>query len=130
MEPLKELNAHTLKVQADGNMLSTILRNLINNAIKFSHEKSKITISVQNHSNSKFLQFNVSDQGIGIKPDVLSNLFDINKKSSQLGTRQEKGTGLGLTLCKEFVEEHGGNIWVESTSSKGTTFSFTMPLAE
>ncbi|MFK7953827.1 MAG: ATP-binding protein [Ekhidna sp.] len=127
--PLKELNEHTLKVQADRNMLSTILRNLISNAIKFSSEGDKIMISIQAYSNKEFLQFNVSDEGTGIKPDVLSNLFDINKKTSQLGTQQEKGTGLGLTLCKEFVEEHGGKIWVEKTSKEGTTFSFTMPLA-
>lgn len=127
--PAKELNEDSLKVLADGNMLSTILRNLINNAIKFSEKGSKIKISIQPHSNTQFLRFNVADQGIGIKPEVLSNLFDINKKTSQLGTQQEKGTGLGLTLCKEFVELHEGKIWVEHSSEGGTIFSFTMPLA-
>ena len=68
------------------------------------------------------------DNGIGIKPDVLNKLFDISKLQTTIGTAEEKGTGLGLILCKEFIEKHGGNIWVESEHGKGSKFKFTMPI--
>ncbi|WP_299527000.1 ATP-binding protein, partial [uncultured Lutibacter sp.] len=70
----------------------------------------------------------VSDNGVGISPDTLLKLFDISEKITTEGTAGEKGTGLGLLLCKEFVEKHGGKIWVESELGKGSAFKFTLPL--
>lgn len=113
-------------VFADNNMLHTILRNLISNAIKFTNENGKISVNAA-HDNST-ATITVSDNGVGISPDMLSELFDITEKISTEGTSGEKGTGLGLLLCKEFVEKHGGKIWVESEFGKGSNFKFTLPL--
>ena len=114
-----------LPVFADRAMLSTILRNLISNAIKFSHPDQKIEISVD--VKNKSLLFSVRDSGIGINSEDLKKLFKIEDCYSTLGTKNEKGTGLGLILCKEFVEKHGGKICVESESGKGSCFKFTIP---
>ncbi|WP_372795179.1 PAS domain S-box protein, partial [Lutibacter sp.] len=113
-------------VFADSNMLDTILRNLISNAIKFTNENGEISVyAEQDNSTAKIT---VSDNGVGISPDILSKLFDITEKISTEGTVGEKGTGLGLLLCKEFIEKHGGKIWVESELGKGSAFKFTLPL--
>jgi signal transduction histidine kinase len=84
-----------------------------------------ITISVQ--KNQKELIVSVVDNGVGIKLDMVNKLFRIDESTSTSGTNNEHGTGLGLILCKEFVEKHGGKIWIESEYGKGSKFSFTIP---
>lgn len=111
-------------VHADKSMINTVLRNLISNAIKFTGQGGEINISVMKKAN-EFL-VSVSDNGIGIQTERLSMLFRIDQSDSTPGTNNEKGTGLGLILCKEFVEKHGQKIWVESEIGKGTTFYFTI----
>jgi signal transduction histidine kinase len=120
------VEAENTIVFADINMINTILRNLISNAIKFTNVGGSIHIYAE-QSNS-CVTITVSDNGIGISPDVLSKLFDITQIYSSKGTADEKGTGLGILLCKEFVEKHGGKIWVESELGKGSEFKFTLPL--
>lgn len=111
----------------DKNLYETIIRNLISNAIKFSHPESEIKITFSDY-NDKFMQISVTDTGIGISEEDIPKLFrdDIDRK--KIGNSPEKGSGLGLLLCKEFVEKHKGKIWVESYIGKGTTFHFTIPI--
>lgn len=117
---------HNATVFADKSMISTVLRNLVSNAIKFTHLGGKIVITVE--QKKKELIISVSDTGIGISNEVLEKLFLLNETVSMLGTNNEKGTGLGLILCKEFVEKNKGKIWVESEVGKGSVFYFTLPL--
>lgn len=112
-------------VFADKNMLSSVLRNLISNAIKFTPSGGQITISSQSLENE--VEVKVQDTGIGIGPTGLEKLFRLDTYHTTLGTASEKGNGLGLILCKEFVERNGGTITVESEQKKGTTFRFTIP---
>ncbi|NQU33013.1 MAG: PAS domain S-box protein [Bacteroidetes bacterium] len=112
-------------VYADKNMLKTILRNIISNAIKFTNNNGQIEILTK--QNLDITTVSISDNGTGIKPEILNKLFDISQVYSTEGTAQEKGTGIGLLLCKEFVEKHNGKIWVESEKGKGSTFYFTIP---
>jgi len=116
-------------VFADTNMLSLIFRNLLSNAIKFSRSGSKVSISAQKSSNG-WITFCVKDTGLGIANEKLKTLFDLGEHESVKGTQGEKGTGLGLILCKEFVEKHKGRIWVESEVGKGSSFYFTIPTSE
>ncbi len=116
------------EVYADANMLNTIIRNLCTNAIKFTHEGGSVKIICRNN-NDGFCQISVKDTGVGIPEENLKNLFNLQNSISTTGTKQESGTGLGLILCHEFVQRHGGKIWVESTVGVGTTFHFTIPLA-
>jgi signal transduction histidine kinase len=114
-----------INVFADADMLKTVLRNLASNAIKFTKNGGKINISTtQTDSN---ITISVSDNGMGIPPDSLAKLFDISEVITTKGTENETGTGLGLLICKEFVEKHGGRIWVESEIMKGSRFSFSLP---
>ncbi len=113
-----------LEIVADSNLLSTIIRNLTSNAIKFTPEQGQITIGAEDKGS--FVEFCVKDTGIGISEEDKHKLFRIDISHTTIGTGQEKGTGLGLILCKEFVEKHGGRIWVESTLGEGTTFKFTI----
>jgi signal transduction histidine kinase len=117
---------NNVQVSGDIDMISTILRNLISNAIKFTHPNGKIIISAEQQKNE--LMICVSDNGIGIDIITLEKLFRIEESISTPGTQKEKGTGLGLILCKEFVEKIGGKIWVESEEGKGSDFKFTLPL--
>jgi len=112
---------------ADQNMITTVLRNLISNAMKFTNKKGSITISAKKQTDNNFTEINVSDTGIGIPKDKIEDLFRIDKNTSTQGTENETGTGLGLILCNEFVEKHGGKIWVESEAGKGSSFIFTIP---
>jgi PAS domain S-box-containing protein len=112
------------RVFADPSMISTIIRNLISNAIKFTEEGGEILISTKMRRNK--LLVSVSDTGIGIDEDRLRKLFCIDENSSTLGTQNEKGTGLGLILCNEFMEKHSGSIEVESEPGKGSVFSFEL----
>ena len=112
-------------VFADINMLKTVLRNLISNAIKFSNKGGKIRILAK--KNPSDTQITVSDNGVGIEDDEQTKLFEISQSISNKGTMGEKGTGLGLKLCKELIERHKGKIWVESKVGKGSNFIFTLP---
>jgi len=110
---------------ADMEMLRTIMRNLLSNAIKFTSKGGKIDIYAEEES--AMVKISVLDNGVGITPDNLAKLFSISEVRSTRGTEKEKGTGLGLLLCKEFVEKHEGKIWAESEVGKGSTFIFTLP---
>lgn len=116
-------------IQADVIMLTTILRNLITNAIKFSEKEQTITIDAT-PDNVGYVKFIVRDEGVGMSPEVLQSLFQVTKNRSGIGTGGEKGTGIGLLLCKDFVEHHKGKIWAESEPGKGTTFYFTIPVMD
>jgi signal transduction histidine kinase len=113
-------------VYADKNMLNTVLRNLISNAVKFTHLNGEIIISIENRKTE--IVVSVSDNGVGIAQDKIENIFRIDANSSTPGTQNEKGTGLGLILCKEFVEKNGGKIWIESKVGIGSTFYFSLPM--
>ncbi|MGE5406557.1 MAG: ATP-binding protein, partial [Methanosarcina sp.] len=114
-----------IAVFADKDMLKAILRNLISNALKFTFPGGSVTIKAfKNHGT---ITVSVSDTGSGISPDRIKNLFDITNIFSTTGTGGEKGSGLGLLLCREFVEKHGGKIWVKSEPNKGSEFMFTLP---
>jgi len=115
-----------LTVVADPEMLKTVLRNLLSNAIKFTHKEGRVSINaLQTESN---IVITVSDNGIGIAPDIQSMLFDISQVHTTSGTANESGTGLGLLLCKNLVAKHDGIIWVESEEGKGSEFKFTLPI--
>ena len=117
--------ASDIQVYGDKAMINTILRNLVSNALKFTKKGGKITIDALQKQG--FIEISVSDTGIGISPEKISKLFKINETYSTPGTENEKGTGLGLILCKEFVQNHGGDIWAESSPGKGSAFRFTIP---
>ncbi len=119
--------AEDTKIYADSNTLKTVVRNLITNAIKFSPNNSIIKIDVENNSHVAILS--ISDQGIGIGSADIDKLFKIDSNPLTIGTSEEKGTGLGLILCKEFIELNGGKIKVESELNKGSVFTITIPLA-
>jgi signal transduction histidine kinase len=127
----KRLEVHNLisddcKVLGDSYMVSTIMRNLINNAIKFTKEDRNIFISCKSNL-SDFYEISVKDEGIGISKNNQDKLFKLGIKQSSIGTSKEVGTGLGLILVKEFVEKQKGKIKVESEEGKGSTFIFTLP---
>ncbi|WP_052741701.1 hybrid sensor histidine kinase/response regulator [Kiloniella litopenaei] len=111
---------------ADYNMIDTIIRNLINNAIKFTPEGGTVTIDTRN--NGDFIELEVSDTGIGIAPDQVSKLFRLDENISTKGTDGEIGTGLGLHLCKDLIEHQGGKIHVLSDRKQGATFRITLPV--
>jgi PAS domain S-box-containing protein len=113
---------------ADKESLKTILRNLISNAIKFTPNKGSITLDYS-ISNRGFVELIIADTGIGMPENIKENLFKIDQKVSRQGTNQEPSTGLGLILCKELVEKHGGKIWVESKEGEGSKFIFSLPAA-
>lgn len=112
---------------ADSNTVNLVIRNLMTNAMKFTNEGGEVKISAEDKGNE--LLVSVKDNGIGIRPEVLAILFDKTAPYTTRGTANEKGTGLGLILCKEFVEKNGGKIWVESGNGTGSTFCFTLPKA-
>jgi signal transduction histidine kinase len=115
-------------VFADKEMLNSIILNLVTNAIKFTGRGGDVIISSVN--NDKFVEVSVVDTGIGMDKKTLVDLFKLDVKKSTPGTENESGTGLGLMLTKEFVENNGGKITVKSSPNKGTCFSFTLPLAK
>lgn len=122
-----EINGHLI-LNADLNMYKTVMRNLLSNAIKFTNAGGEIAISSKVDKGNAIIT--VSDNGVGIITDDIPKLWDITTSFSKPGTLNEKGTGIGLTLCKEFVERHGGRIWVESQPGKGSDFSFSLPLSD
>lgn len=113
---------------ADSNTVNLVLRNLMTNAIKFTNDGGEVRISAHDHGHEWLIT--VKDNGVGINNDVLKILFDKTAPYTTRGTANEKGTGLGLILCKEFVEKNGGKIFVESEVEKGSRFSFTIPKPE
>ncbi len=119
---------NNLFVFADEDMIATVMRNLISNAMKFSHKGSVIKIEEQQIDNNR-IQISVSDNGVGIQSEKLKSIFDTDAAISTKGTEGEKGTGLGLKLCKEFIKENNGQIWVKSEANKGSTFYFTLAIS-
>jgi len=117
----------TAFAHADSNTINLVIRNLISNALKFTNEGGEIKIASEEQKNEWVIS--VSDNGVGMKPEVVNMLFDKINPYSTRGTANEKGTGLGLILCKEFVEKNNGRIWVESKEGQGSTFWFTLPKA-
>lgn len=116
-----------LSVKADKNMLTSIFRNLFSNAVKFTPPKGRVSVSFkQNHD--ELVKILVADTGIGIEASRIKNIFNLGRSSSTFGTENEKGSGLGLLLCKEFIEKNNGTIWIESEPGKGTRIYFTLPL--
>ncbi len=114
-------------VFADPDMIKTVLRNLISNAIKFTHPGGTVTIETKPDKHNVLMI--VADTGIGIDKEHIPTIFSVDNKLSRVGTAKETGSGLGLMLCKEFVEKIGGNIWIESRLGEGSSFMFTVPVA-
>jgi signal transduction histidine kinase len=114
-----------LKVYGDLNMIRTILVNLISNAIKFCNPGGRIT--VKSFSVAEGVEFDVADNGIGIKQEDLLNLFSCERLHSTNGTNMEHGTGLGLAICKSYIAIHHGRFWAESEPGRGSTFKFVLP---
>jgi len=115
-----------LVVFADSNILQTVIRNLVSNAVKFTPKGGKISVSAK-ATGDKGVQISIKDTGIGMSPKMVDNLFRLDVQTNRKGTDGEPSTGLGLMLCKEFVEKHGGKIWVESEEGKGSVFYFIIP---
>ena len=113
------------ELSIDKEMIKTVLRSLVTNAIKYTYAQGRVKVTTSQQDDG--LRFTVSDTGMGIPPKYQDQLFEIDCGLSHEGTQNEKGSGLGLVLCKEFVEKHGGAIWVESELGKGTAFHFTIP---
>ena len=122
-----EIKSHVKKnnfAYADKNMITTVVRNLISNAIKFTKSNGKIEIACD--GTEKAVEITISDNGVGINKDNLENLFRIDSYYSTSGTMGESGTGLGLIICKEFIEKNGGKISVVSEEGKGSAFTFRL----
>lgn len=122
---LKSIIPKPCLVYADKTMVGSILRNLLDNALKFTPAEGKIELSARKEGT--MIEVWVSDTGVGINDKELDNLFRGDSHASTDGTDQEKGTGLGLFICRDFIEMHGGNIWAESKKNAGTVFKFRIP---
>ncbi len=118
-------NTDKIYVFADGNMINTVIRNLLSNAIKFTPQKGTIHIDIKIETSQ--IKIFIIDNGVGISENHIESLFHIETNRSTLGTNKEKGTGLGLILCKEFIKKNNGEIGVTSKVGQGTTFWFTLP---
>ena len=128
----KEIDLHTdvqpeTYVMADENMVNTIVRNLISNAIKFTKNQGEVVVKTK--TDGDFIEISVNDNGIGISKNNQEKLFRLDGNFTTYGTDDETGSGLGLILCKEFVEQNGGSIWVESKLLEGSQFKFTLKTA-
>jgi len=124
---LSALNITPFNVLADKNMIRVVLRNLISNAIKFTQPGGEVQVIMIPKENN--VEITVQDNGLGMSPEVLENLFRLDKAQTSLGTSGEKGTGLGLHLCQEFVGLNKGTLKVESLKGFGSVFRFTIPTA-
>lgn len=113
-----------LMVYTDRNLLSMVIRNLMMNAIKFTHKQGEIKLTSSQQGDT--ITVCVQDNGVGIGKEDLERLFDTQSHYSKMGTANEAGTGIGLLLCKEFLELDGGSIWAESEQGKGSAFKFTL----
>ena len=126
--PLQILVPEDAVVHADMNMLKTVIRNLLSNSIKFTPLSGKISINASLENN--FWNVSVSDSGVGISEKDLPKVLNTKEHFSKEGTEQEAGTGLGLILCQDFVLKNEGELWVESTLGKGSSFTFSVPAAK
>lgn len=115
-----------LKFEGDKNMINTVLRNTISNAIKYVDKNGIIRVNVKQVN--KHIEFSIIDNGVGIPPENIDKLFNEKSGITTLGTNYEKGTGLGLIICKAFIKQHGGKIWATSEVNIGTTITFTIPV--
>lgn len=115
-----------ITVFADMQMIQSVLRNLLSNALKFTPENGSIEMNALEMNTEVIIS--IKDSGVGISEPSLKRIFDQDQPVKTLGTNKESGSGLGLILCKDFVEKNGGRIWVESEKGKGSTFSFTVPV--
>ena len=115
-----------IMVSADENMFGGIIRNLVSNAVKFTRKEGKITITANVTLNNS-VEISIIDTGIGMNKSMIDNLFRLDVNSCRHGTEGEPSTGLGLIICKDFIEKHGGRFWVESEVGIGSTFRFTLP---
>lgn len=125
IEVINKINKE-IKIHADLNMINTVLRNLISNAAKFTHVGGKVEIGCSEFNDDMYVVW-VKDDGVGILQEDIDKLFKIGVHHTTQGTEDELGTGLGLILCKEFIEKNNGKIWVESEYGNGATFFFTVP---
>jgi PAS domain S-box-containing protein len=115
-----------INIYADEQMFESLVNNLLINALKFSHRNGEILVKAnQNHDNT--VQIAVKDNGIGMNKNILENLFRLGAQENRKGTEGEPSTGLGLIICKEYIEKHNGSIWAESSDNEGSTFYFTLP---
>jgi len=112
-------------IYADEEMITTVVRNLVSNAIKFTKNGGSISVSAKQTDGSVVTE--ISDTGIGIQKEKIKNLFKPDVNHSSIGTDGEKGTGLGLIICKDFVEKNEGEIWVDSSAEGGTSFYIALP---
>ncbi|MFT5750513.1 MAG: two-component system sensor histidine kinase/response regulator [Flavobacteriales bacterium] len=115
-------------LKGDRNMIGTVIRNVLSNAIKFSHKQGIIVIELSKVG--EYFSFSIEDNGIGIPQKYLKKLMDVTAVTSQLGTSNEKGSGLGLILCDQFIKAHNGKIEIESQVEKGTIVSFSLPISD
>jgi len=106
-------------------MVCSVIRNLISNAIKFTPQGGKVDVEAK--IKVDFVEVSVSDTGVGMSKETIEKLFKIETSFTSRGTENEKGSGLGLMLCRDFVEQHGGTIWAESEKGKGSKFTFSIP---
>lgn len=114
-------------VMCDTDRIETVLRNIVSNAIKFSHIGSIIVVNIEEYAQDPlYYLISIKDSGVGIPPEQISKIFKIDEKIITKGTNNESGTGLGLVLCKEFIDKHNCKIWVESELGKGTTVFLTL----
>lgn len=117
-----------INIDINEESIKTVIRNLLSNSIKFSHKNSQIEINSRLLQDNNTIEISIKDKGIGITKKNIDKLFKIETSFSTFGTEKEKGTGLGLILCKELIEKNNGKIWVESKENEGSTFFFTLPL--
>ena len=116
-----------LKIYADINMVTSVIQNLVSNALKFTQTDGSGAVILRAAESEAGVSLSIQDTGLGMTRHQIEQLFQPKLTVSVKGTAGEKGTGLGLILCKEFVEKHGGKIWAESEEGKGSTFYFTIP---
>ncbi|MCK5145361.1 HAMP domain-containing histidine kinase [bacterium] len=127
---INEIPKHIF-VKTDKNMFAVILRNLVSNAIKFTPKQGTVEVAactITNKNNQEYAEITIKDNGVGVLGEIQSKLFDISESTSTRGTENEAGSGLGLILCKEFIEKHNGKIWIENEMEKGSKFIFTIPI--
>jgi signal transduction histidine kinase len=122
---INNLTIDTIHAYADEKMINSVLLNLISNAVKFTHRNGTVTISAK-RTEDQMIEISIRDTGVGMSKSVVEKLFKVGERIGTKGTDGELSTGLGLLLCKEFVEKNNGKIWVESEEGKGSTFYFTL----
>ncbi len=124
------MDSENIYIFADTNMINTVIRNFFSNAVKYSYRGGEIKVSFKPSDDRRMVTVAVKDNGIGMSKENLVNLFRLDIKSSTSGTENEVSTGLGLVVCKEFIQKHFGKIWLESQPGLGTTSYFTLPISE